>query len=400
MSAAAGCFRIPPELDVCPMDQPAASAPKPDGRRERRGSEGIALRHRRHCPYRTGAPCRCRPTYQAQVWSPRDRKPIRRTFPTLAEARAWRQEAQVAVRQQKLRLPSRRTLAEAAEAWLDAAKAGVIRTRSGEPYKPSALRSYEEALRTKALPALGRRRLSAIDRNAIQDLVDSLIAYGHAPSTVRNAVLPLRAIYRRALARSEVAFNPTIDLALPGARARRERIARPEEAAALIAALPASDRVLWATALYAGLRRGELQALEWQSVDLDARVVSVERSWDRSAGPIEPKSRSGRRRVPVGGRPSHRAARATPTPGARRHGARLRSTSRAPLRPTDRGGAGEARVGAGGAEADRSTRVPPHLRRVHDRRGSQRQGALHLHGALFDHRDPRPLRPPHARQRG
>jgi integrase len=109
-------------------------------------------------------------------------------------------------------------------------------------------------------------------------------------------VLPLRAIYRRALARSEVALNPTLGLA---ARGRRERVARPAEAEALIAALPPGDRALWASALYAGLRRGERQALEWAKVDLERRLISVERSWDQRVGPVEPKSRSGRRRVPV-----------------------------------------------------------------------------------------------------
>lgn len=82
------------------------------------------------------------------------------------------------------------------------AKKGVIRTRSGEPYKPSALRAYEQALRTKILPALGLLRLSAVTRSAVQDLVDRLVAEGLSPSTVRNAILPLRAIYRRAISRS------------------------------------------------------------------------------------------------------------------------------------------------------------------------------------------------------
>jgi hypothetical protein len=37
---------------------------------------------------------------------------------------------------------------------LSAVDAGVIRTLSGSPYKRSALRGYEEALRAKILPAL------------------------------------------------------------------------------------------------------------------------------------------------------------------------------------------------------------------------------------------------------
>ena len=73
--------------------------------------------------------------------------------------------------------------------------------------------------------------------------------------------MPLRAIFRRAVSRGEVAVNPTTGLELPAVRGRRDRIASPEEAAALLAALPEEERPLWATALYAGLRRGELMAL-------------------------------------------------------------------------------------------------------------------------------------------
>ena len=59
--------------------------------------------------------------------------------------------------------------------------------------------------------------------------------------------------------------------------------------------------LLWATALYAGLRRGELPALRWQDVDFERGLVCVERGWDRVVGPIEPKSRAGRRRFPLAG---------------------------------------------------------------------------------------------------
>jgi integrase len=265
----------------------------------RRRPEGVVTRHARRCSSGAGGRCSCRPRYQAQVYSPPERRTIRRTFATVAEARAWRTQAKAALARGRLAAATSATLSEAAEEWLEAARVGVVRTRSGEPYKPSALRAYEEALRAKVLPALARRRLASIARADVQELVDRLVARGLAPSTVRNAVLPLRAIYRRAEARQQVLENPTLGLSLPALRARRERVARPSEARALLAALPHTDRPLWACALYAGLRRGELQALRLCDVDLEAQVIRVERSFDSRAGPIEPKSRAGRRRVPL-----------------------------------------------------------------------------------------------------
>src|SRR5436190_1414650 len=132
-----------------------------------------------------------------------------KTFRTLADARAWRAQAKSALSLGAIRAPTRTTVSEAAEAWLSAAKAGVVRTRSGEPYKPSALRSYEQVLRATVLPELGHLRLSSVTRNVLQDLIDEMVGAGRSPSTVRNTILPLRAIYRRALARSEVLVNPT-----------------------------------------------------------------------------------------------------------------------------------------------------------------------------------------------
>lgn len=84
----------------------------------------------------------------------------------------------------------------------------------------------------------------------------------------------------------------------PAVRGRRDRIASPLEARALLAALP-RERALWATAMYAGLRLGELLGLEWDDVDFDHGLVHVRRSWDQDAGAIAPKSRAGLRAVPL-----------------------------------------------------------------------------------------------------
>jgi integrase len=143
--------------------------------------------------------------------------------------------------------------------------------------------------------------------------------------TLRNALMPLRVIFRRAVEDGDLALNPCTHLRLPAVRGRRERIASHEEAQRLLAALPERDRPIWATALYAGLRRGELMALRWEDVDLAAGVIRVERAYDdKGRVEIEPKSRAGHRpisgaRLSARGREpaSSRSActsRATPSP--------------------------------------------------------------------------------------
>jgi integrase len=266
---------------------------------------GITTKHARACPvYRNSRDsnirCACKPTYQVHLWDRREGKRIWKTFPTLSAAKAWRQDALPELRRGTMRAPTQTTLRQAWEAWQVGAKEGTIRNRSGDAYKPSSLRGYEEAMRLRVLEDLGSLKLSEVTRVTLQDLVDRLLAKGLDASTIRNTLMPLRAVYRRAVSRGDVAFNPTAGLSLPAVRGRRDRIASPAEAATLLAALEDErDRAVWATALYAGLRLGELRALRDEDVDLPAGVIRVERSWDKQEGVIEPKSRAGRRKVPI-----------------------------------------------------------------------------------------------------
>lgn len=129
-------------------------------RKSKPGQPGIEVRHGRDCRSRDAGRCNCSPSYRASVWSNRDRKRIRKVFPALAAAKSWRRDALSALERGALRAPSPLTLEQAATAWLVGAREGAIRTRSGDPYKPSVIRSYEASLRLRVLPALGSRRVS------------------------------------------------------------------------------------------------------------------------------------------------------------------------------------------------------------------------------------------------
>ncbi len=175
------------------------------------------------------------------------------------------------------------TLRQAGEDWIAGAKDGAVRTRSGDIFKPSTIRGYEAALKARIFPALGGLKLEDVSRVELQNLTDRMLADGADPSTIRNALMPVRVIFRRLVARGVVALNPASGIELPASRGRRDRIASPEEAVALLAALPEGDRAIWATALYAGLRSGELQGLDWGAVDLAGGTIAVERAYDPKA---------------------------------------------------------------------------------------------------------------------
>lgn len=121
----------------------------------------------------------------------------------------------------------------------------------------------------------------------------------YSPSTIDGVLTPLRAFYRRALVRGEVNRNPTVGVIKPAVRSKARVVTPPAEIEARLAALGGEDRVLWATAFYSGLRRGELIGLRPEEVELASGVIHVRRGWDMSEGEIAPKSRQARRDVPV-----------------------------------------------------------------------------------------------------
>ena len=181
----------------------------------KRPRTGIEERHRNGCATERGRRCNCSPSYRAEVFSARDGRKLRKTLATLVEAKQWRADTERALRDGR-RLGARPiTFRQAARQFLDGIQDGSIRNRSGDVYKPSAIRSYEGALRLRLLPALGAHKLAEIRRSDLQRLVGQWLAQGHDPSSIRNTTNAARAVYRHALANELVAVNPTAGLQLP-----------------------------------------------------------------------------------------------------------------------------------------------------------------------------------------
>jgi integrase len=268
-----------------------------------RSAPGIEVRHAKACASHHGRRCSCQPTYRAVVVLGRPGHKRRRksqTYSTLNAAQAWRRDALLAVEHGRLRAAEPITLREASKRYLSGAADGTIRNRSGDQYKPSALRGIEQAFRLRLVPDLGARQLADVRRADLQQLVNRMQTENASPSTIRNTINAARALYRHAMQHDLVSTDPTDGLALPAVRGRRDRVAGPAEARALLAAVPDEDRPIWATAMHAGLRLGELQALGLEHIDIASGYIHVERSWDRKAGFVAPKSLpAGRRAVPI-----------------------------------------------------------------------------------------------------
>jgi integrase len=242
--------------------------------------------------------------YRGTAYCKRTGKRLRGQWtPNLAEARAWRVDALARLQAGTLSGDRGSTVLEAVDVFVAGIADGSIRNRSGHVYKPSAVRGYHRELRGRVVLAFGPSRLSELTLPDVQRWADALAAKGLSASTVRNIVTALRALYGWALPRGMAQVNPTVGLRLPTGEQARDRIATPEEASKLIAALTPRDQAALGLAVYAGLRLGELLALDWSAVDVEAGTLRVERSWDHGARRfVAPKSKAGRRTVPIIGR--------------------------------------------------------------------------------------------------
>lgn len=264
-------------------------------------AEGIVKRHSRRCPVHEGKRCRCDGGFEAWVFLSRERRKVRKTFAREDEARSWRAEALSAAAKGGLRVLAydKRSLYEAVAEFVAGMAAGTIRPKGREGYKPNTVRSYERATRLHLRDSeLGMLRPPDVRRSDVQAYADGLLAKmaSHSASNVLN---PLQAFFARAVKEELLAHNPTEGIDLPAGKSKRpRRIVGPSQAAAILAALPLHDRAIWATAFYAGLRRGELQALRAMDVDLGASLIHVRKGWDQVEGESSrsPRRASGRSR--------------------------------------------------------------------------------------------------------
>ena len=131
---------------------------------------------------------------------------------------------------------------------------------------------------------------------------------GFAQKTIKNILLVFREIYNYAYVNYGIRDNPALHIRSPKGKGKRERefpsdddirivneniIEKSENIYALMAYM----------ALYTGLRRGELCALQWQDVDFDQKLIRVSKSiyWTDDHVPHikAPKTSAGIREVPL-----------------------------------------------------------------------------------------------------
>jgi integrase len=144
--------------------------------------------------------------------------------------------------------------------------------------KPSGIASKEVLLRVHLVPLLGRKALDSITNEDVQRLKRAMES--KAAKTVNNALAALSVLLKKAIEWNVIDRMPcTIRLLrTPKSAARFHDFDQYERLVETASAIDRATRLVVLLGGEAGLRCGEMLALEWSDVDLNKRQLCVQRS--------------------------------------------------------------------------------------------------------------------------
>ena len=169
----------------------------------------------------------------------------------------------------------------------------------------NTLRSETPAYR-RARDSFPGMRIRDITPSMVARQMDKLIASQHMKrKTAATQLGSFRRAFRYAVLHDYVEINPVRDIQIPEGLEHTPRDLPSRRDVQTIARTEGreGDGSLYAyMALYTGLRKGELLGLTWGDIDLDERIITVQRSVYSQGGKgyvKEPKTKAGIRYIPI-----------------------------------------------------------------------------------------------------
>ena len=189
------------------------------------------------------------------------------------------------------------TLSDFLETWLSDCVKGTIRV--------STFERYASIVQIHISPALGRLRLKALNPAHVQSFYRDRLDSGLSPATVQKIHIVLHKALKQAVKWSLIPRNVTAAVTAPRPTPQEmQPLSADEVRRFLQSARDEPLEALYVLAIHTGMRQGELLALKWNDVDLEAGTVSVRRTLSRERGHYqlgEPKTKKSRRTVKLTG---------------------------------------------------------------------------------------------------
>jgi len=149
---------------------------------------------------------------------------------------------------------------------------------------PKTLTLYTNVANYYVRPALGNKRLDKVRAPDFTAMTKGLLDKGKSLRTAQVAHQVLGMALRAAVRQGVITSNPADRVTAPAPRRKALETVTAAEARKLLAAA-AEDRygALWTLALTSGARQGEILALRWADVDLEAGTIHIRQGKTRSA---------------------------------------------------------------------------------------------------------------------
>lgn len=198
-------------------------------------------------------------------------------------------------------IPGKLTMQEFLEAWFES---------HSENLAASTAASYRRIIHRHLVPALGQIPLTKLQPLHIQSYHTHVLRAGRlngpgglSARTGQYHHAVLREALQQAVRWQLIPRNPADAVRAPRPKRAETRVLAADEVRQLLeSAVGQRDYELIVTALGTGARQGELLALRWRDVDLEARTMTISRSLQRVDGQYlikDTKTRKGRRSIPL-----------------------------------------------------------------------------------------------------
>lgn len=133
----------------------------------------------------------------------------------------------------------------------------------------------------------------------VQNVLNGLADSGLSHTTLTHISSMLKAAFTLAIPEA-VQYNPCDKVIVPAGKPAEKRGWLDDERQAWVRDTPHRAQRAAMLMMYSGLRRGEATALTWADIDLAARTIAVNKSWDFAADKCkQPKTAAGVRTVHI-----------------------------------------------------------------------------------------------------
>ncbi|HEX7676195.1 MAG TPA: site-specific integrase [Bdellovibrio sp.] len=151
-------------------------------------------------------------------------------------------------------------------------------------YTPKTVENYKLCLNAHT-SKWATRPISSITTDEIRHLIKGTLA-DRSPSQQKNVLKYLRGLFTYAVEKGVLGRNPVPKLKFRTADKIKSVLSEQQLRIFLEKAKEYDHEwyPIWATAVYTGMRNGELYALTWDNVDLDNRLIKVAMGWSHVDG--------------------------------------------------------------------------------------------------------------------